>query len=412
VAEAGGGAIRDRLRVVFSFILIFAFSSIDSAISPMVESLHLYFGVPLDSVLLLISSATTGIVLGVIAGPALTASLRVSRLLAAGTVGLVVTHALFLLAPGFQLALGCRFLFGLCSGTIASVMWWLTFYGVSKEYYPAMIAVLLSARPLATAIGVPAVGLAAARWGWKPPLWALGGLILVAGAGLWCFMPRESEPKRPFDVRRVLGEYRDALVVPYASPYYAGMVVNRMCYFGFYAFSGIWFIRHYGLTLEKISLCLLIIGLAEALVNFSVPALIRRFGHGRMFTSSMLVSAAVLPFFISGRLPLVSAVALITVFMLLDRVYSMAAVISIPQMFPSTGNRTAFGTLNTLAAWIGLTLISWFESRYTEALGLDVIQYVLIVCFLAGSALLYYVQYDTVLKPAAAGRSPLATDRS
>jgi predicted MFS family arabinose efflux permease len=113
VAPRDDGSLLDRLRVVFSFVLIFAFSSIDSAISPMVESLHLHFGVPLDSVLLLISSATTGIVLGVIAGPALTASLRVSRLLAAGAAGLVAAHALFLLAPGFHLALACRFLFGL-----------------------------------------------------------------------------------------------------------------------------------------------------------------------------------------------------------------------------------------------------------------------------------------------------------
>ena len=389
--------MRERLKVAFSFALIFSFSSIDSAISPLVGPIHSHFNVPLDQALWLISAATAGIVLGVLAGPALTSSFRVSRLLALGACGLAAAHALFLLCDNFAAALLLRFLFGLSCGTVAAVMWWLTFHGVAPAYYPAMIVVLMSARPLATAIGVPAVGLAASRLGWQTPLWILGGLIAASGAALYAVMPSEEGAKRPLSLGRVLGEYGEALSVPHAPAYYAGMTVNRMCYFGIYALSGIWFTEHYGLGLQALSLALLVIGLAEALVNFLVPRLIKAWGHDRVFTGSLLASGVLLPAFIGGKLPLSWAVGLITVFMLLDRVYSMAAVITIPRMFPVTGNKTTFGSLNTLTAWLGLTVISGFEGRYTEALGIGVIQWLLVACFLAGSALIYHVQYRTVL---------------
>jgi predicted MFS family arabinose efflux permease len=395
--------MRDRLAVVFSFALIFSFSSIDSAISPLVGPIHAHFGVPLDQALWLISSATAGIVLGVLAGPALTSSLRVGRVLLAGTAGLVAAHALFLLTSSFSAALALRFVFGLSCGAAASVMWWLTFHGVAPAYYPSMIVVLMSARPLATAIGVPAVGLAAARLGWRAPLWALAALIAASGAGL-CWVLREPPgEKKPLRLSRVAGEYLEALRIPYAGAYYAGLTVNRMCYFGFYALSGIWFMRRYGLDLEAISLALLVIGLAEALVNFLVPRMIRNWGHDRLFTGSLVLSGLLLPVFLGGRLPLPWAVAAVAAFMLLDRVYSMAAVITIPRMFPATGNKTTFGSLNTLTAWLGLTLISGFEGRFSESLGLGAVEWVLGACFVAGSALLYWVQKRTVL-----GRSETA----
>lgn len=389
--------MRERLKVVLSFVLIFSFSSIDSAISPLVGPIHDHFGVLLDEALWLISSATAGIVIGVLAGPALTSGFRVSRLLAWGAAGLVAAHALFLLSRSFAMALLFRFVFGLSCGTVASVMWWLTFHGVAQEYYPAMIVVLMSARPLATAIGVPAAGLAAARLGWQAPLWALGICIAISGAGLYWALPAEPDQKKPPRLGRVLGEYADALRIPYACAYYAGTTVNRMCYFGIYALSGIWFMHHYRLGLESISLALLIIGLAEALVNFIVPQMLKAFGHDRLFTGSLVLSGLLLPLFITGRLPLAWAVALAAVFMLLDRVYSMAAIITIPQMFPVMGNKTTFGSLNTLTAWLALTLISGFEARYTEALGIGAIQRVLVACFLLGSALIYWVQRETVL---------------
>ncbi|MFA6002922.1 MAG: MFS transporter [Elusimicrobiota bacterium] len=389
--------MKERLKVALSFALIFSFSSIDSAISPLVGPIHTHFNVPLDHALWLISMCTAGIVLGVLAGPALTSSFRVSRLLAWGAAGMVAAHALFLTAPGFELALAWRLLFGLSCGVTAAVLWWLTFHGVDRAYYPAMIVVLMSARPLATALGVPAVGLSAAALGWQSPMWILGLAIAVSGAGLFLAMPRTEDEKKPLHLGRVLGEYREALSVPHALAYYSGTTLNRMCYFGFYALAGIWFMQHYGLGVAQISLALFVIGLAEAAVNFGVPRLLRRFGHDRPFVWSLAASGLLLPGFIFGRLPLAGAVALITLFMLLDRVYSMAAVISIPQMFPITGNKTTFGSLNTLTAWLGLTIISGFEGRFTETLGLGWMQGALLLCFLIGSALIYHVQARTVL---------------
>ena len=387
----------ERLKVVFSFALIFSFSSIDSAISPLVGPIHAHFHVPLDQALWLISSCTAGIVLGVLIGPALTAQRRVPRLLAFAVAGMAVAHALFLLSQSFPLALALRFAFGLSCGAAASVLWWLTFHGVAPEYYPAMVVVLMSARPLATAVGVPAVGLAASRWGWQAPLWIAGLCVAASGACLTWALPREAGKSSPLRLGRIIGEYADALRVPHARAYYAGTTINRMCYFGIYALFGIWFTHHYGLGLAQMSLALLIIGLAEALVNFLVPRMIRTFGHDRLFTASLVFSGALLPIFIMGRLPLAWAVTLFAAFMLLDRVYSMAAVITIPKMFPVTGAKTVFGSLNTLTAWLGLTLISGFEGRFTDTLGIAAIEWLLVACFLVGSALIYWVQRETVL---------------
>lgn len=389
--------MNERLKVALSFALIFSFSSIDSAISPMVGPIHAHFNVPLDHALWLISMCTAGIVLGVLAGPALTSSFRVSRLLAWSVAGMTAAHILFLTAPGFGPALAWRFWFGLSCGAAAAVLWWLTFHGVDQAYYPAMIVVLMSARPLATALGVPAAGVAASAFGWQAPMWLLGAAIAASGIGLCLVMPRHEGEKKPLRLGRVLGEYRDALRVPHAPAYYLGTTLNRMCYFGFYALAGIWFMQHYGLGLAQISLALFVIGLAEAAVNFLVPRMLKACGHDRTFLWSLAASGLLLPCFISGRLSLIWAVALITLFMLLDRVYSMAAVISIPKMFPITGNKTTFGSLNTLTAWLGLTAISGFEGRFTESLGLGWMQAVLMTCFAIGSVLIYRVQARTVL---------------
>lgn len=396
--KTAGGSSLDRWRSGLSFILIFAFSSVDSSISPLVSELQAHFKVPLARVLLLISYATAGVVASVLVGPALTASFRVSRLLAAAVAGLVLSHSLFLACDDFSLALLCRLGFGLCSGTVAAVLWWLSFHGVSKDYFPAMIAVLMAARPLATALGAPAVGLWAAQGSWQPPLWSLAVLIAASGGLLCALMPREETKKRPLSLRTLLDDYRQVLRLPHAASYYLGMTVNRMCYFGFYALSGIWFMRHYGLDLARISLALLAIGLGEAVVSLFVPAMVKAWGHGRVFPPSLAASALLLPFFLPGWLPLKAAVALLALFMVLDRIYSAAAVMTLPQVFTITGNKTAFGSLNTLCAWTGLTASSWLEARFTERLGLAWIEWGLIACFLLGSWLIYRVQRDTVLR--------------
>ncbi len=260
-----------------------------------------------------------------------------------------------------------------------------------------MVAVLMSARPLATALGVPAAGLLAWRMSWQTPVWAIAGLTTLSGLVLFLFFPegtREASAPRS----GILAPYARALAVPHALAYYLGTTVNRMAYFGFYAFCGIWFFEHYGLDLKNISLALLVIGLAEALVNFSTARIIRFCGHKPTFLVSLGLSALLLPAFIFGRLGLVPAVALITLFMLLDRIYSMALVISIPQMFPTTGDKTAFGSLNTLTAWGAMMLISWFQGQFLGTLGMAGMEAVIVACFLVGAGMLYHVQARTVFQ--------------
>ncbi|MFA6318432.1 MAG: MFS transporter, partial [Elusimicrobiota bacterium] len=285
----------DRWKVALSFCFIFSFASIDSSIAPMVSELSRHFGSPLDRTLWLLSACTAGIVAGILLGPSLTSSFDCRKLFCGAVLGLALSHLLFVSAPGFGAALVWRAVFGLSCGLAASLLWWLTFHGVGREWYHAMVVVLMSARPLATALGVPGAGLAADAFGWKASFLGLGLLMTASGLGLCLTLGADRSPKKAFSPGRVLGEYREALALPHAAAFYAGMTINRMCYFGFYSLTGIWFLRHYGLGLAAISGCLLVIGAAEAAVNFSVPAMLRRWGHDRPFTLSLAASALLLP---------------------------------------------------------------------------------------------------------------------
>ncbi len=389
--------MRDSLVVAASFAVIFAFSSVDSAVSPLVDLLHTFFGVSLGSVLHLISVCTLGTVIGLIIGPALTAGFRVSRLLGIGILGLVIGLGGFLLAGDFSLAMVSRFVCGLSSGILAACMWWLTFHGVPKTHFQAMVAVLMSARPLATALGVPMAGLLASDYGWRAPFWLLGGLISAGGILLVICRTGMSEgEKKAVTAGGILSDYLEAFRVPFAIPYYLGMTINRMAYFGFYSMSGIWFMTHFGFSVRQISTALFYIGLGEAGINFLVPRLLKVLGHRMLFIGSILASGVLLPVFLSGALGANLTILLVTAFMILDRIYAMALVVTIPGMFPSARNKTVFGSLNTLTAWAGLTIISWVQGSYLEVLGMSFFQHLLTACFIVGTGLLYHVQARTV----------------
>lgn len=390
--------MRERLAIIFSFILIFAFNTADSAIAPLVGPLAEAFGVGAGRALWLITACTAGTVCGLLIGPAALGALRPAPFLLLSAAALAAAQALFALSSSFTAALLFRWTAGLAAGFIAVFMWRLAFHGLSRPARPMMLAVLMSARPLATAIGVPLAALGAWQMDWQTPVWVVAFLTAAGGLALYLAMPAsvseqpEETPKNP------LAAYAAALSAPHAAAYYAGFTINRMTYFGFYAFCGVWFDRHYGLDLKSMGLALLVIGLAEALINFAAPALIKRLGHKYVFTASLLASGILLPLFIFGRLPLSSAIMFIALFMLLDRVYSMALVMTIPDMFPEVGDKTVFGSLNTLTAWGGLLLISWFQGVFLEKIGLIGVETVLLAAFLAGSAMLYLVQKRTVLR--------------
>lgn len=388
--------MKDRLVVISSFLIIFAFSAVDSSISPLVEPIHKFYGVPLDKALWLISWGTFGIVIGVFLGPKLTSSFKVYKVLAICNIGLFLSSCLFLLTRDFHNALLLRLLFGLFSGIIASIAWWITFHGVSKEYYQAMVVVLMSARSLSIAIGVPFAGFVAHNATWQAPFWIFAIIALFAAVVIHFSIKREEDEKTPFHLKGFFDEYARALKISSSLLFYSGFLLNRICYFGVYSIAGIWFLKHYHLQSVRIASSFFFIGLGEALINFFVPALIKFFGYKNVFNFSIAASGAVLYLFIGGYLPLSLAIAMITAFVILDRIYMMAVVITIPDMFPGGENKTAYGSLNTLTAWSGLTIISWLAGKYLDTLGLPVFQWGLIACFAIGSAIIYYVQYRTV----------------
>ncbi|MBQ7568876.1 MFS transporter [bacterium] len=434
----------ERLVVVLSFILIFAFNSIDNAIAPMVGPISQHFGVAEARALWLISFCSGGTVVGLFFGPSLLQAVPAKRCLAYVVALLAGAQVLFALSDSFPIANALRCMAGFGAGLVASVMWQLTFHGVSKAYFPAMIAVLMSARPLATAIGVPLAGLMAFNFSWQLPIWVIAALTAVSGLLLYKFYPAvparpatensaaqkanaepenngedtegnaetkkeqtEAEHDKPGAkaipakaeqsnlLLRILKPYGTALAAPYACAYYLGTTVNRMAYFGFYSFCGIWFAEHYGLNLKDISFALLIIGITEAAINFTTNRIIGWFGHKTTFLTSLGLSAIILPLFIFGGLNLQTAVGLIAVFMLLDRVYSMALVISVPKMFPIEGDMTAFGSLNTLTAWGAMCIIAWLQGLL-GGYGIACLEGLILGCFFVGAAALIYVQKKTV----------------
>ncbi|MDT8287837.1 MAG: MFS transporter, partial [Elusimicrobiales bacterium] len=366
--------MREKLAIIFSFILIFAFNTADNAIAPLVGPLAEAFGVGTGEALWLITACTAGTVTGLMIGPAVLRALHPARFLLASAAALAVTQALFAMSSDFSAAILFRTVSGLGAGFIAVFMWRLAFHGLSKPAMPMMLAVLMSARPLATAIGVPLAALGAWKMSWQTPVWAVAALTAASGLALYLSMPARAAEQPEEPPKSLLGTYATALSVPHASAYYAGFTINRMAYFGFYAFCGLWFDRHYGLDLRSMGIALLIIGLAEALINFATPAIIKRLGHKPVFTVSLLLSGLLLPLFVFGRLPLPAAIAVISLFMLLDRVYSMALVMTIPRMFPQAGDKTAFGSLNTLTAWGGLMIISWFQGAFLDTIGMTGIE--------------------------------------
>lgn len=389
--------MREKILIITSFIVIFSFASVDSSIAPMVKNISIFYGVHISLVLMLISYCTAGIVIGVLVGPVFTGSYSVRFISFLALVGIIFSLIFFLVSKNFNWALFFRFFFGISSGLIASVMWWITFYGLSPVNYHSMIIVLMSARPLAVALGVPFAGYLATFYSWQTPYWFFGILLIISGVLFLKCLPATEEKKRAFTLKNLATEYLAAFKIPYSFLYYAGLTVNRICYFGFYSVVGIWFIKHYNLNLITITTSLLFIGLAEALINFFIPFLLRVFGHKNLFTISIILSAVIFYFFISGKLPLVYTVILIGIFVCLDRIYIMAAVITIPLMFPESKNMTVFGSLNTLTSWIALTAISWFEGVMIDTVGLVLIQNILLASFIIGSLIMFYVQNKTVL---------------
>jgi predicted MFS family arabinose efflux permease len=388
--------MQERWLVYASFLIIFAFTTVDASISPMVLPLQAHFGVPMEQVLRLISSCTAGIVLGVFWGPMLTRAFKLP-LLIVWTVTLMVLGTVgFLLSDSFELAMLCRLVFGGAAGVMASVMWWITFHGVSKANYQAMVNVLMSARPLAAALGVPLATIVASRTNWNTPFALFTLLILACGLLLYAMSRPLHQHVEKWETKGMLRDYRSALSQPMAIPFYTGVVFNKACYFGLYAIAGIWFYRHYGLHLVEVGTRLFFIGLSEVVMTFAAPHILKQLGYVRTFVGSLLLSGVVFLLLIKGYFPLNMTTTLFVIFVGLDRVSSMAITLALPKLFPLTDNRAVFGSLITLAAWFGLTLVSYFEGSNIDRLGLGNVEWILLASFIMGSYMIYHVQRTRV----------------
>ena len=386
----------DHLTVFSSLILIFAFSAVDLAISPLVKVFHGYYSIPMEKILWLISYCTLGIVIGVFTGPAITRTFRVNKVAGISSFTMALSLALFLIVQDFTLALILRVIFGISVGIISTVMWWLAYHGVSKESMHPMITVMMAARPLAVALGVPLTGMIAMTYGWKNSFSLLLGLILISSFLLYRSMPEDKDEKSSFCITGIINEYTTTLKIPWSITFFTGLMINKICYFGFYSMAGIWFMKYYKLTPFNIAGILLYIGLGEASINFVIPVLIKRFGQKAVFITSIIAGGIFFSLLFRGNLPLKASIALFALFAMMDRIYSMAMVVKLPEMFSECTNKTVMGSMVTLSAWISLMGISWVQGSYLDKLGIQTIGYVLMGSFVTGSAILYFVQHKTI----------------
>lgn len=384
--------VSDRLTVIASLIIIFAFSAVDLAISPLVKIFGDYYSIPTERILWLISYCTLGIVIGVFIGPAITATFKVRTVSAVSALVMASSLALFLIVKDFYTALFLRVLFGLSVGVLSTVMWWLAYHGVTEKFMHPMITVMMAARPLAVALGVPITGMISMNYGWRNSFILLLGIIAFSSLILYKSMPRDSDEKQSFRLAAIINSYVSTLKMPYAFLFFLGLFINKICYFGFYSMAGIWFMKIYGLTPFAIAGTLLYIGLAEAGINFVIPFLIKMLGQKRVFAGSIILGGIIFALLFRGTFSLNISIVLFALFAMMDRIYSMAMVVKLPDMFRECENKTVLGSMVTLSSWTSLMGISWIEGEFLKVWGIHNIGMILLVSFIAGSGILWWVQ--------------------
>ncbi len=393
--------IKGWTLVVSSFAVVFAFSTVDHAISPLVEWLQEFFGVAAVNILWLISSCTAGIVVGLFVGPQFIKSVRISRAVWLSLLMMAGGVWAFVATPSFALSLAVRFVFGLGAGLFSTVLWWLAYESIDRRFYTPMITVLTAARPMAVAAGVPLVMYGGQYISWRWSFAALGVItVLFCLAFLWA-SPTDNAVKHPFTPKALLQRYRAAWNTPRLKTFFSAMFINRLCYFGFYSMLGLWFIGYYDLKTVEIARPLMAIGICETLINFVVPFLLK-VGAKKLFYVSVLGNAAAFAVFAWGVLPLWWAIVFIGLFAMTDRIYNMLLLLFIPKVFDSSKDRTTIGSLVTLVSWAALMAVSWLEGALLNVVGLNGTAAFLLVALIAGTALYIKVLKRTVFAGAAA----------
>ena len=369
--------------VIASFTVVFAFSTVDHAISPLVEWLSAFFQIGQAHTLWLISSCTAGIVLGLFVGPQLLKTAPVSYSIWASLAMMAGGIWVFVSVPHFIVALTSRFVFGLGAGLFSTLLWWLAYETIDKRFYIPMITVLTAARPMAVAAGVPLVLYGGNSFGWRPAFAVMGAL-----AAIFCFIfglaaPKDNKAKTPFTLRALMDTYQTAWKTQHLRPFFTAMFINRLCYFGFYSMLGIWFIEHYHLNTIELAKPLVAIGLCETAINFVVPILMK-IGKKPLFYGAILLNVLAFACFAWGKLSLGLTIALIGLFAMTDRIYNMLLLVFIPDIFSSSTDRTTIGRLVTLVSWGSLLFVSWGEGMFLSHIGVNPVSAFLLITLVLG----------------------------
>lgn len=389
--------IKGWTLVIAAFALVFAFSTVDHAISPMVDILKAVFAVNQEKALWLISSCTAGILFGLLFGPMLIKSFKAWPISLVSAVFMGGGLAGFLLCGDFFAALTFRFIFGIGAGLVSTVFWWLAYESIDKKFYTPMITVLTASRPMAVAAGVPLVLYSADWFGWKIAFAAAGIIILLASALFIWACPVYTKQTLPFKPSSLIKVYSGVIKTPFLKTFFTAMFINRLCYFGFYSVLGIWFIKHYGFNVSELAKPLMIIGLCETAINFIVPFLMKT-GPKKLFYISTIANIAFFAAFIWGINPVWWSVFMIGLFAMTDRIYNMLLLLFIPKIFASSQDRTVIGSMVTLVSWGSLAVISWLAGSFLEKIGINIFSLGLILTLIIGIILYIKVLKGTVFK--------------
>lgn len=386
------------ILIIFSFLAIFSFATLDNAISPLVREFHQIYSVPMARVLQLISSCTFGIVLGTFIGPLLISHYQIKKLLIIYSILLVVSILGFIFTENFFCALILRFVFGFFVGLFASVLWWITYHGVkTKKALDHMLVVMMTARPIALSLGVPAVAYIAIFTTVGVPFILFSLTLFIAGITLsYSIVQEKLFSKREF--RKLIFEYIDIFRIPYSGWYYISIFLSSLGYFGFYSFGGIWFISHYNCNTKTISTMFFVIGLSEVIATFLSPKVINSFEYKKVVISIFALTAVFYAIFIGGFLPIHLAIPFIILFIVANKIHDFIVVRSLPIIFNLHENKATLGSLITLSAWFGFAVISGLQSTLLPKLGIIVVGYIMLLLLTASIWIAWIIQKKVVIR--------------
>lgn len=229
---------------------------------------------------------------------AATARLDRRRLLASFTALLLLANVLAAAAPGYPVMLLSRVLLGIVVGGFWSVGAGLAARLVPPRSVPRATAVIFSAVPLGSVLGVPAGTFVGDVAGWRTAFAVLAALAAVTLAALWALLPPlpPEETTRPAALRVLLGRtgIRSALLVTF-------LIV--LAHFGTYTYLTPFLADVTRLDPSLTPTFLLVYGVAGIAGNFAGGSAVARFPRASFATATGGIAAATLLLPLLGHRP-------------------------------------------------------------------------------------------------------------